>query len=37
MNKLNKSTAGAQPMSPEAFTSKIRNAVNASSHATEQN
>ena len=30
--------AGAQPMSPEAFASKIRNAVNTStSHATQQN
>ena len=41
MSKLSTTKAqstGAKPMSPEAFASKIRNAVNtASSHATQQN
>jgi hypothetical protein len=40
MNKLSAAKApktSAQPMSPEAFASKIRNAVNTSIHAAQQN
>jgi len=40
LNKLSAArvqSAGAKPMSPEAFASRIRNAVNTSSHAAQQN